>query len=104
MDHLEFSRNDGLYTPLTVIDNDGNGLNMTGMDFRGVIEWYGGSMEITEANGRLVADDRSQGEWIISLSDADAESLSSNAAFLTMRDETPGAELTYVERLAVKVK
>lgn len=103
MDHLEFSRNDGLYTPLNVTD-DGVAVDMSAMTFKGVIEWFDGSIEISEAAGTLVENDASQGMWYIDLSDADAEAISkSTAAFLTMRDETPGSEYTYIERLAVKV-
>lgn len=103
MDHIEFLRKDGLYAPLTITE-DGSPVDMSGMDFKGSIDWYGGSLTISEAAGTLVEDDATQGAWFISLTDAQAESISaSTAAFLTMRDETPGQEYTYIERLPVKV-
>lgn len=103
MDHLEIPRNDGLYVPLNITSN-GVPLDMSAMTFKGVIEWFDGSLEISEAAGTLVENDASQGMWYIDLTDAQAEAISkSTAAFLTMRDETPGSEYTYIERLAVKV-
>lgn len=103
MEQLEIPRNDGLYVPLNITSN-GSPVDMSSMDFRGVIEWYDGSLEISESAGTLVENDASQGMWFIDLSDSDAEGIGTGtAAFLTMRDETPGSEYTYIERLAVKV-
>lgn len=102
MRKLSFSRDDGLYVPLT-ITSDGEPVDMSGMDFRGVIEWFDGSLEISEDAGTLIEDDATQGKWFIELTPAQTRSISTDsAAFLTMRDETPGAEYTYVERLPVE--
>lgn len=103
MDHLEIPRNDGLYVPLNITSN-GVPLDMSAMTFKGVIEWFDGSIEISVDAGTLVENDASQGMWYLDLSDTVAEQIGSgSAAFLTMRDETPGSEYTYIERLAVKV-
>lgn len=103
MEQLEIPRNDGLYVPLAITDN-GAPLDMSSMIFKGVIEWFDGSLEISEAAGTLIEDDASIGTWFISLTDAQTEAISTtSAAFLTMRDETPGNEYTFIERLPVKV-
>lgn len=102
MDHLEIPRNDGLYVPLNITSN-GSPVDMSAMTFKGLIEWYDGALEISEASGTLVENDASQGMWFIDLTDAQTEVIGTEAAFLTMRDETPGSEYTYIERLAVKV-
>lgn len=103
MKKLSFSRDDGLYVPLNITSN-GSPVDMSGMDFRGVIEWFDGSLAISETDGTLIENDAEQGKWFLELTPVQAQKIgTSSAAFLTMRDETPGSEYTYVERLPVEV-
>lgn len=106
MDFLRIDRNDGDTTAITVTE-DGAAMDLSIMDLSGVIEWHGGTMQCTIANGRLAENadtPLSAGVVDLVLSDADSETLSrARLPFLTLRDETPTAEITLIERLAIRV-
>lgn len=106
MNFIEIDRNDGGSFPITVTEDD-VAVDLSVMDLEGSIEWHGGSMTCTIANGRLAENDTTPltgGVVDLVISDADAEAISvSKLPFFTLRDVTEGTEQTIIERIALRL-